>query len=103
MPLDKAEAWERHPQLSLRTWKNGEAKTVTFTDEGKDVTTQYGLGYLYLVTEAEDKTVKELWIRPNSPLAIGLSPNVPLKDKTFKITKKTGKANEDTRYTAEQL
>ena len=103
MPLDKAEAWERHPQLSLRTWKNAETKTVKFTDEGKDVTTEYGLGYLYLIKEAGDPTLKELWIRPNSPLAIGLSPYVPLKDKTFKITKKTGKANEDTRYTATQV
>ena len=104
MPLQKSEAWESHPKISLRTWKNAETKTVTFTDEGKDIpNTPYGPSYLYLVTEAGDKTLKELWIKPNSPLAICLSPNVPLKNKTFKITKKTGKANEDTRYTAEQL
>ena len=101
MPLEKAEAWERHPVISLRTWKNAETKTVTFTDEGKDVTTQYGIGYLYLVNE--EKTIKELWIRPNSPLAIGLAPHVPLKDKTMQITKKTGKTNEETRYSAKQV
>ena len=101
MPLEKAEAWERYPRISLRTWKNAETKTLTFNDEGKDVDTEYGMGYLYLVKE--NKETNELWIRPNSPLAIGLAPYVPLKDKTFKITKKTGKANEDTRYTAEQL
>ena len=104
MPLEKSEAWESHPRISLRAWKNGETKTVTFTDEGKDVpNTPYGLSYIYLVTEDPDKTIKELWIRPNGPLAIGLAPNVPLKNKTFKIAKKTGKENLDTRYNAEQV
>lgn len=96
MPLQKSEAWERHPAVSMREWKKDETKRLTFNDEGKDITVQDDLRYLYLVTQ--NKEIMELWIAPNSPIAIGLSPHVPLKDKTFDITKTVGKTRSETRY-----
>lgn len=103
MPLEHQEAFERHEKVSLRGWKGGVSRTFKFLDDGKDVDTpQYGLAYLYLV-ENEKKETNELWIAPKSPLAIGLAPYAPsFNGRTLKITKVTGKAQKDTRYTVEE-
>lgn len=103
MPLEHQEAFERHEKVSLRGWKGGEVKVFNFLDDGKDVDTpQYGIAYLYLVENKAGKTM-ELWIAPKSPLAIGLAPFAPsFKGRTLKITKTTGKAQKDTRYTIEE-
>ncbi len=66
-------------------------------EDDKDTQTQNGLMYLFTVKEG--KEIKNLWVKPQSALAIGLAPYVPLKGKTLKIVK-TGQGL-DTRYTVE--
>lgn len=100
MPLEKTEAWTRHPPISLKNWKNRETEILTFQDEGKDIQTPNGLSYLYHVTQKGSKELKELWVRPGGPLAIALSPHVPLRGLVLKVTKTTGAQPKDTRYVA---
>lgn len=102
MPIIPRETYTRHPPISLRAWKNKQIKTLTFQDEGKDIpNTPNGLMHLCLVSTPKGET-KELWIRPNSALYIGLSNHAPLTGKTLKITKTTGITLKDTRYNAEE-
>jgi hypothetical protein len=55
---------------------------------------------MYLFTVKEGKETRSLWVKPQSALAIGLAPYVPLKGKTLKILK-SGSGLKDTRYTVE--
>jgi len=103
MPLTKDDR-KQYPKVALRGWKNGETKDFLFLDEGVDYTGEYGLVYVYHVKhEKEDRT---LWIKPRSPLAIGLQAIVnikPLQGCQISISKTTGAENKDTRYTAVEI
>jgi len=100
MPLEKSESYVQYVNISKRSWKEDETKTMNFLENDKDVVTANGLMYLFKVKEG--KETKNLWVKPQSALSIGLSPFVPLKGKTLKITK-TGKGLKDTRYDAEEI
>ena len=103
MPMEKQAKFERFEAISLKNWKDGETKTLTFIDNDKDVpNTPQGLMYIVHVTEGKKKETRELWIRPGGSLNICLQNFVPLQGKTLKITKTLGATAKDTRYTAEE-
>jgi hypothetical protein len=103
MPLQKLEPMERREPISLRKWKSGESRTITFYDDGRDQETVNGKMVVFEATEAGDELHKSLWIKPSSALHIGLNEFLPLIGKTLKINKEIleGDVNKGTRYTAE--
>jgi hypothetical protein len=98
MPLTKSEPYTQYESISKRSWKTDTAKILTFLEDDRDAQTQNGLMYLFVVKEG--KETEALWVKPQSALAIGLAPYVPLKGKTLKILK-SGSGLKDTRYTVE--
>lgn len=100
MPLQKAEPFERFPAISLKAWKVKQARTFYFMDDDKDVKTPNGV--MFLMHVKENNETKELWVKDQTALAIGLAPFVPLKGRTLKVVK-SGSGLKDTRYTAEEL
>jgi hypothetical protein len=104
MPMEKKEAFVRYDAVSLKGWKDQETKKIHFIDNDQDIAnTPQGLMYLCHVQELPKKETRELWIRPNGSLCIGLSGFIPLKDRTLAITKTTGTTPKDTRYTAKEV
>lgn len=105
-PMKKPEfTGETLPTVGMATWKGGEKKTLTFLDNGVDWTGEFGLAYVYTVMEGEEK--KRIYIRPSSPMDIGLSrllvDHETMEGLTVEIEKTTGKAQKDTRYNAEAV
>lgn len=104
MPMEKREAFVRYEAISLKGWKNKETKKLVFLDNDVDIpNTPQGLMYLVHVQELPAQETRELWIRPNGSLCIGLADFIPLKDKKLSITKTTGATPKDTRYTAKEV
>lgn len=109
MPIIKQEQYDpekRHPRLSLENWRNKQKKRITFLDEGKDMPSQYGptgIAYLYTIKLKSEPDPHEVWMQPKSAIVIALQSHVPLKGKTFDITKTTGATFKDTRYVAEEI
>jgi hypothetical protein len=104
MPLEKSD-FRNLPRVKLQGWANKEERIWTFLDNGVDFTsTDYGLAYIYSVKYGGEDC--NIFIRPKSPLAIGLQQLITdeypeLKGLTVKVTKTTGKKQSDTRYKAE--
>jgi len=102
MPLQKLDKYEKHDSLSLRQWKNGETRTLTFLDDGRDVTTVNGLQVVYTVTEGHREEPVSLWIKPGGSLHIGVADYLPLKGRTLTMMKTIVKDDvvKGTRYVA---
>lgn len=110
MPIQYKQPYTKRPAIALRHWKNKQAKTLTFLDEGEDMpNTPNGPQYLYVVKLQSEPDPHGLWVRQKtddtkiSALEICLQPHVPLKGKTLKIVKTTGPNLKDTRYTATEV
>jgi hypothetical protein len=100
-PLTKTEPRTKLPdKITPQEFEKG--VVATFLNDGIDITTQNGLQYLYVVTLiANPKEERSIWIKPNSSRAIAFSPHVPLKDKTFKISKSG--IGQGTRFVVEEV
>ena len=97
------EQYERFEPISYRNWKNKETKTIEFLDDGRDVNTPNGASVVFAVREANQVTLKSLWIKPGSAIHIGVNEFIPLKGKTLKIGKAIDKDKDivkGTRYGA---
>jgi len=105
MPLNKMEDLEQYKAISLRAWKSGKKKEISFLDEGKDITTSNGQSVIFLVREGKNTELRNLWIRPGSALRIGINEHLPLKGKTLLIEKEVLKGDvlKGTRYSSKCL
>lgn len=92
---------EFSPRVDLKGWKHEEIRTFKFLDNGKDHNhAEYGLAYIYQVMYEKEK--RSLWVKPRSPLAIGLqavvNQTLKLDGLTVSIQKIVGARQKDTRY-----
>lgn len=106
MPLQKMESFERFDSVSLRTWRSGQKKTLTFLDDGRDITTKVGSSVIYKVRVGANKEINSFWIRPGGAIHIALNDFLPLKGKQLEIEKEILKDQDEktgTRYHAKLL
>jgi len=106
MPLQKMDSFERFEAVSLRTWKSGQKKEITFLNDGRDITTANGPSVIYEVKVGANTTINSFWIRPGGAIHIAVNEFLPLKGKQLMIEKEILKGEDvktGTRYHAKLL